>query len=46
MQKRSLTAKVNNNTIIREDEMVIPPNLFEIQKRILFLQAPLFEANG
>lgn len=25
--------------------MVIPPNLFEIQKRILFLQAPLFEAN-
>ena len=30
----------NNNERNEEDEMIIPPQLFEIQKKMLFLQVP------
>ena len=36
----------NNNEINWEDEIIIPPQLFEIPKKILFLQVPFCEANG
>ena len=35
----------NNKEINEEDEMIIPPQLFEIPKKILFLQVPFYEAN-
>ena len=35
----------NNNETNGEDEMIIPPQLFEIPKKILFLQVPFCEAN-
>ena len=34
-----------NNETNEEDEMIIPPQLFEISKKILFLQVPSCEAN-
>ena len=36
-----------NNKLRNEedDEMIIPPKLFEIRKKILFLQVPFCEAN-
>ena len=33
----------NNNETNREDEMIIPPQLFEIPKKILFSQVPFCE---
>ena len=35
----------NNNERNEEDEMIIPPQLFEIPKKMLFLQVPFREAN-
>ena len=35
----------NNNETNREDEMIIPPQLFEIPKKILFSQVPFCELN-
>ena len=35
----------NNNERNEEDEMIIPPQLFEIPKTMLFLQVPFCEAN-
>ena len=35
----------NNKERNEEDEMIIPPQLFEIPKKILFLQVPFCEAN-
>ena len=35
----------NNNERNEEDKMIIPPQVFEIPKKILFLQAPFCEAN-
>ena len=35
----------NNNGRNEADEMIIPPHLFEIRKKMLFLQAPFCEAN-
>ena len=35
----------NNNETNGKDEMIIPPQLFEIPKKILFLQVPFCEAN-
>ena len=35
----------NNKEINEEDEMIIPPQLSEIPKKILFLQVPFYEAN-
>ena len=35
----------NNKERNEEDEMIIPPHLFEILKKILFLQVPFCEAN-
>ena len=36
----------NNNERNEEDEMIIPTQLFEIPKKISFLQLPFCEANG
>ena len=46
----SVVAQFNNNTYNNnerneEDKMIIPPQVFEIPKKILFLQAPFCEAN-
>ena len=35
----------NNNERNEEDEMIIPPQLFEVPKKMLFLQVPFCEAN-
>ena len=35
----------NNKERNEEDEMIIPPQLFEIPRKILFLQVPFCEAN-
>ena len=35
----------NNNETNGKDEMTIPPQLFEIPKKILFLQIPFLEVN-
>ena len=35
----------NNNERNEEDEMITPPQLFEIPKKMLFLQVPFCEAN-
>ena len=35
----------NNNKTNEEDEMIIPPQLFEIPKKILFLQLPFSDTN-
>ena len=35
----------NNKERNEEDQMIIPPQLFEIPKKILFLQVPFCEAN-
>ena len=35
----------NNNGRNEEDEMIIPPHLSEIPKKMLFLQVPFCEAN-
>ena len=46
----SVAAQFNNNMYNNkerneEDEMIIPPQLFEISKKILFLQVPFCETN-
>ena len=35
----------NNKETNEEDEMIIPPQLFETSKKILFLQVPFCETN-
>ena len=35
----------NNNERNKEDEMIIPPQLFEIPKKMLFSQLPFCEAD-
>ena len=35
----------NNNERNEEDEIIIPPKLFEFPKKMLFLQVPFCEAN-
>ena len=37
--------RYNNNETNEEDEMIIPPQLFEIPKKTLFLQVPFCEEN-
>ena len=46
----SVVAQFNNNMYSNKernekDEMIIPMQLFEIPKKILFLQVPFYEAN-